>query len=84
MWYYKVCTWKIYITLLRRLCLCWLRQEKLGRRLEGVTRHQNQLLKLQKLLDVLQKHEKESLKKHLKKKKEKIAVDDVYLGRELE
>lgn len=41
------------LTLLGLLSLCWLRQKELGRRLERMTRHQNQLLELQQLLDVL-------------------------------
>lgn len=42
-----------FLTLLRRLRLCWLGQEELGRRLERMTGHQHQLLELQQLLDVL-------------------------------
>jgi len=44
------------LTWLRLLHLCGLRQEELGRGLEGVTRHQDQLLELQQLLDVLHTH----------------------------
>lgn len=43
-----------FLTLLGLLRLGRLRQEELGRGLEGVARHQNQLLELQQLLDVLQ------------------------------
>lgn len=41
------------LTLLRRLRLCRLRQEELGRGLERMAWHQNELLELQQLLDVL-------------------------------
>ena len=44
---------QVDLTLLLLLCLRGLRQEELGRRLERMTWHQNQLLELQKLLDVL-------------------------------
>lgn len=45
---------EIVLTLLL-LPLSWLRQEELCRGLERMTGHQNQLLELQQLLDVLQR-----------------------------